>query len=50
MPAAQGLDVEERQRRFALKELEGGDLPWIREAVSGAWFWTEIGGGGGACP
>lgn len=34
MPAAQGLDVEERQRPFALKELVGGNLPWIREAVS----------------
>jgi hypothetical protein len=46
MSAAQGLNVEERQRLVALKELEGGDLPWTREAVSGMVLGADRGGGG----
>ena len=34
VPAAQGLHIQECKRLVALKELEGWDLSYMRDAVS----------------
>ena len=46
VPAAQGLHIQERERLVALKELEGWDLSYMRDAVSSVHSFTPWRGRG----